>query len=761
MPDPEFNAIRITPRKKTAAGIPSILASMRHSWGEMGLSRATRLLSQVNQAGGFDCMSCAWPDPDGERSVVQFCENGVKAVAEEATTKRLTPEFFERWSVPNLSAESEMWLGKQGRLTHPMVLRRGGEHYEPISWQDAFAMIAAELNSLDSPDEAVFYTSGRCSNEAAFLYQLFVRQYGTNNLPDCSNMCHESSGAALTPVIGVGKGTVTIDDFELADAIFIIGQNPGTNHPRMLTSLEAAKRNGCKIVSINPLPEAGLMRFKNPQELSGILGQGTQLTDLFLQVRTGGDAALLKGIIKEMLEAEERRPDEVLDRTFIEERTSGFGEFAAALGRVGWGEIIEESGISRPQIKEAARIMMESNRTISCWAMGLTQNKNAVATIQEIVNVHLLRGQIGKPGAGLCPVRGHSNVQGDRTVGVSSRPPEAFLSLLEREFGFAPPRDPGYDTVESIKAMHAGKAKVLVGMGGNLLSAGPDTEYTAEAFGRCRLTVQVSTKLNRSHLVTGNQALILPCLGRTEIDMQSSGPQFVSTENSMGVVQSSRGSLAPVSEHLKSEASIVAGLARATLADRSGVDWEGLVADYDLIRELIEKTVPGFEDYNQRVRQPRGFYLPNPAREGRFTTDSGRAKFSVNPIDHQHLEPGQFVLMTVRSHDQYNTTIYGLEDRYRGIHHGRRVVLMNPKDISDEGLGERQVVHLRSHFNGEERVARNFLVVPYDIPRRCAASYFPEANVLVPIGSVADKSNTPTSKYIVITIEPADQLANP
>jgi len=752
----EFTGLRLTRAAEIAGGIPAVLSTMKHAWREMGAVRSLRTLLRLNQKSGFDCMSCAWPDPDGKRATTEFCENGAKAVAEEATTRRVTPEFFNEYSVAELSRKSDYWLGKQGRITDPMILREGSTHYEPISWDNAFKLIAAELNALHSPDEAIFYTSGRTSNEAAFLYQLFVRQFGTNNLPDCSNMCHESSGSALTETIGVGKGTVTLEDFDIAEAIFVIGQNPGTNHPRMLTALQAAKRNGCKIVTINPLPETGMIRFKHPQEtFDSLLGSGTPLTDLFLQVRINGDVALLKGIMKEMLDEEARRPGTVLDKTFIAEKSAGFDDFARALDETGWDEIIEGSGVARDQMREAARIMIGSKRTIACWAMGLTQHKNAVATIQEIVNMLLLCGQIGKPGAGVCPVRGHSNVQGDRTMGIWERPREEFLDALAGEFNFAPPRHHGFDTVEAIKAMHAGAAKVFFAMGGNFLSASPDTEYTASALQRCRLTAQVSTKLNRGHLITGTQALILPCLGRTETDVQKSGKQFVSTENSMGVVQKSCGTLPPASPQLLSEPAIVAKLALATLGERSTIDWENLVADYDHIRDAIERTIPGFENYNERVRVHGGFYLPNLAREGRFLTNTNRANFTVHEIPRHTLAPGQFVMMTIRSHDQFNTTIYGLDDRYRGIYNERRVVLLNAEDIAEQSLRAGQIVDLTSYFEGETRTARRFIIVPYQIPRRCAATYFPETNVLVPIGSVAEKSNTPTSKYIIISVHPS------
>src|SRR5687767_12821049 len=616
----ESRLVQIERPSKVAGGIPSIIATTKTAWAEMGISRGVRTLLKLNQKDGFDCPGCAWPEPDGERSHAEFCENGAKHVADEATTKRVTPEFFQKWTVADLSNQSDFWLGTQGRITHPMVLRAGATNYEPISWDDAFSLIAGALNSLNHPDEAIFYTSGRTSNEAAFLYQLFVRQFGTNNLPDCSNMCHESSGTALVETIGVGKGTVTLDDFDLADAIFVIGQNPGTNHPRMLTSLQRAKRRGCKLVHINPLPEVGMTRFKHPQEVLSFLGPGTKLADLFLQVRINGDVALLKGIMKKVLEAEDRQPGSVFDHEFIANFTSGFANFKTELEKAHWGEILDQSGVALGLIEEAAKIFVESERTIFCWAMGLTQHKNAVANIQEIVNLMLLRGQIGKPGAGLCPVRGHSNVQGDRTMGIWERPKDDFLDRLGEQFDFEPPRKHGFDTVQSIQAMHKGVGKVFFALGGNFLSATPDTEYTAAALRRCRLTVHVSTKLHRGHLITGHQALILPCLGRTEVDVQQSGPQFVSTENSMGVVQTSRGKLSPASTYLLSEVAIVARLARATLGNRTTVDWESMVADYDRIRDLIERVVLGFENYNQRVRLPSGFYLPNEARRREFRT---------------------------------------------------------------------------------------------------------------------------------------------
>jgi molybdopterin-dependent oxidoreductase alpha subunit len=752
-PPPEDAPAEVKPISKAAGGLTAALVAAKFAFAEMGVVRGTRTLLQLNQKQGIDCPGCAWPEPDGERSHFEFCEEGAKHVADEATRKRVTPDFFATWGVKELAEQSDLWLNQQGRITHPMVLRDGAQRYEPIQWPEAFALIAQELNSLASPDEAIFYTSGRTSNEAAFLYQLFVRQFGTNNLPDCSNMCHESSGTGMKEALGFGKGTVTLEDFNRCDAIFVIGQNPGTNHPRMLTTLLEAKRRGCRIVHINPLPEAGTTRFKHPQEVWTWLGSGTQLADLFLQVRINGDVALLKGIMKEVLDAEERRPGEVLDHKFINEYTIGFAEFKEGLSHVHLGDILEQAGLTKSKVEDAARIFIESERVIFCWAMGLTQHKNAVANIQEIVNLMLLRGQLGKPGAGLCPVRGHSNVQGDRTMGIWEQPTPQFLESLGKEFSFDPPRRHGLDTVNAIQAMHDGRAKVFFALGGNFLSATPDTEYTAEALRRCRLTAHVSTKLNRAHLITGRQALILPCLGRTEIDRQSGGSQFVTTENSMAVVEEWHGTLPPASEHLLSEPAIVSGLAKATLGNRTSIDWDGLTGDYDRIRDHIARVVPDFESYNERVRQPGGFYLPNPIRERQFKTPDGKAHFTVHPLPEIKLEPGQFLMMTMRSHDQFNTTIYGLDDRYRGIYNGRRVVFLNTDDMRRDDLKEGQLVDLISHFHGEERIARAFRIVAYSIPRGCAATYFPEANVLVPLEHFADKSHTPASKSVVISIQ--------
>jgi molybdopterin-dependent oxidoreductase alpha subunit len=741
-----LTGLKLTAPKTAAAGAPAVVASLHHVFSVAGFRRGVRALVTLNQAQGVDCPSCAWPDPDGGRSLTEFCENGAKAVAWEADSRKLTAEFFRTHSIDDLAKQSDYWHGQQGRLTEPLVLRPGTRHYEPITWDDAFKLVAEELNALASPDEAVFYTSGRTSNEAAFLYQLFVRQFGTNNLPDCSNMCHESSGTALVPTTGIGKGTVKLDDFTKTQLILILGQNPGTNHPRMLTALQAAKRAGAKIAAINPLKEAGLLAFKNPQEVRGWLGSGTPLAELYLQVRIGGDQALLKGVMRSLIARG------AIDRTFVEAKTDGFDAFAAALDGVTWEQITAQSGIAREQVERLAELVAANERIIACWAMGLTQHKHAVATIQEIVNLLLLRGSIGKPGAGLCPVRGHSNVQGDRTMGIFEKPAAHFLDALDREFNFRAPRKHGFDTVEAIRAMRDGRAKVFFALGGNFLSATPDTEVTGSALKNCRLTAHVSIKLNRSHLVTGRTALILPCLGRTERDVQNGREQFVSTENSMGVVQMSKGSLVPASRHLLSEVQIVARLAEATLGPRSTVPWRDLAADYDLIRERIERVIPGFDGYNARVRQPGGFYLPNKPRDGEFPTATGRAQFTAHPLHELRVEPGQLIMMTVRTHDQFNTTVYGLDDRYRGIRHERRVVLMNATDLRERNLKAGDVIDLTGHFRGETRVARQFVVVEYDIPAGCCATYFPEANVLVPLDSTADGSNTPTSKFVAVTV---------
>ena len=753
-PPEKFTGIELSDIPKSAVGVKAIKSSLNHVIGEVGLVKGIKLLKNLNQKYGFDCPGCAWPDPDEKRAfLAEYCENGAKAVAEEATKNRVSPMFFSTYSVSNLAKLSDYEIGKKGRITQPVYLPEGANHYKEISWKDAFTLIADELNGLDSPDEAIFYTSGRTSNEAAFLYQLFVRQFGTNNLPDCSNMCHESSGAALSETLGIGKGSVTLDDFNHTDLIIVMGQNPGTNHPRMLTALGEAKKNGSKIITINPLPEVGLMNYKDPQNPLKWVGSGQDLTDLFLQVKINGDVALLKIILKLMLKKEEDVPYSVFDYDFIKNKTHGIEDLLDDLETYSIDYLVPQTGLSLEKIKEAADLIINKKKVIICWAMGLTQHKNSVDTIREIVNILLLKGSIGKEGAGTCPVRGHSNVQGDRTMGIWEKMSDEFLDKLDANFNFKSPRKHGFDVVNSIEAMHKNKAKVFFGMGGNFVSATPDTEFTAEALRKCNLTVHVSTKLNRSHLIHGKKALILPCLGRSEEDIQSTGEQFISVENSMGIIHNSQGDLTPASEHLLSEPAIVAGLANAVLKN-SSVNWTKLISNYDFIRNEIEAVIPGFENYNERVRIGKGFYLPNNARENDFKpTNTGKANFSINSPSEIKLEENQFILMTIRTHDQYNTTIYGLNDRYRGVLNERRVIFMNPKDMEKHKFEKLDLVDLTSHFNGEEREAKGFLAIPYSIPKQCTATYFPEANVLVPIKSTADISNTPNSKSTIITIK--------
>jgi molybdopterin-dependent oxidoreductase alpha subunit len=755
--DPGDARLRVGPPKEYAAGIPAVTSSLRHAGEQMGARRSLLTLLQVNQKKGFDCPGCAWPEPE-QRHRVEFCENGAKAVAEEATVRRVAPDFFAEHTLGELLPRSDYWLGQQGRLTHPMYRPAGSDRYRPISWGDAFAVVARELAALDHPDQAAFYTSGRASNEAAFVYQLFVRMLGTNNLPDCSNMCHESSGSALTETIGIGKGSVSLEDLHEADLILVVGQNPGTNHPRMLSALEEAKRRGGRVIAVNPLPEAGLLRFKNPQRTSGVLGGGTRLADQFLQIRLGGDQALFQAFNRMLLEAENEAPGTVLDTAFIDRYTHGFEEFAEQARKASWSDILQATGLPEEEIRAAFGHVLAAEKIVVCWAMGLTQHRHSVPTIRDVVNFLLLRGDIGRPGAGLCPVRGHSNVQGDRTMGIYEKPDDAFLDALGTEFAFTPPRHHGHDAVESIRAMRDGQVRVFVALGGNFAAAAPDTDLTEQALRRCRLTVQISTKLNRSHVIAGEQALILPCLGRTEADLRPAGPQLVTVEDSMSMVHLSRGRLKPASEHLLSEVAIICRMARAALGEAgSQVPWENFESDYDRIRDRIERVIPGFEDFNARVRQPGGFALPHPPRdERRFTTSTGLANFTANPLESPHVPEGRLLLQTLRSHDQYNTTIYGLDDRYRGIHQGRRVLFLHPDDLSDRGLADGDLVDIVSEYgDGVERRAPAFRAVSYPTPRGCCAAYFPETNVLVPLDSTADISNTPTSKSIVVRLEPA------
>jgi molybdopterin-dependent oxidoreductase alpha subunit len=765
--DIDEQQLHIGPVKKVAVGIPGIAHSMQVALDQMGVVRTAQTLLRVNQKDGFDCPGCAWPEGD-KRHTAEFCENGAKAVAEEATKRRVPPSFFAEHSVSELRGHDDYWLGQQGRLTEPMFLADGADHYVPVSWETALGLLAGELRGLANPDEAIFYTSGRTSNEAAFVYQLMVRGLGTNNLPDCSNMCHESSGSALTETIGIGKGSVSLEDMYKAELILIAGQNPGTNHPRMLSALEKAKQNGAAIVAINPLPEAGLMRFENPQTVRGLVGGGTALADDFLQIRLGGDQALFQGLGKYLLE-ENRRPGSaregrVFDTPFIEEHTAGLGSYLEQLAAVSWDEIVLATGLTLEQIRATGERLLASKATVVCWAMGLTQHKHSVSTLKDVVNVLLLQGNIGKPGAGVCPVRGHSNVQGDRTMGIFERMPAAFHDALDAEFSFASPRPHGYDTVAAIRAMRDGQARVFVGMGGNFARATPDSAVTEKALQNMALTVQISTKLNRSHLVTGRQALILPTLGRTERDTQSGGDQRVTVEDSMSAVHASRGRLAPASSSLLSEVAIVCRLASLLFDTDDGgrrpgapvVDWAALAGDYGLIRRHIARVIPGFADFEAKVERPGGFILPHGPRDARsFPTATGKANFTANELEYPNVPQGRLLLQTIRSHDQYNTTIYGKDDRYRGIKGGRRVVLVNQADLDALGIADGAMVDLVSEWkDGVDRRAPGFRTVAYSTPVGCAAAYYPETNVLVPLDSTADVSGTPTSKSVVVRLEP-------
>ena len=735
------------------AGGWGALVSSLHFLRRESFLKGNATLLRMNQPGGFDCPGCAWPEPK-HASVTEFCENGVKALTYETTSKRAGPELFAAHTVSEMRDWDDFTLENTGRLTHPMAYNPSTDRYEPLGWDEAFARIAQHLRSLGSPDEAVFYTSGRTSNEAAFLYQLLGRLYGTNNFPDCSNMCHESSGVGMREALATGKGTVTLEDFDHADAIFIFGQNPGTNHPRMLTELEKASKRGARVVSFNPLREAGLLNFTHPQHaMDMIFGRSTPISSHYYQLRVGGDLAAVRAMAKHILEKAASDPA-VLDGDFLSRHTHGFEDYRRLVLETSWDLLLDQCGLTRAQIAEAAGVYLGAKSVICCWAMGLTQHRHGVANVQEIVNLLLLRGNIGRPGAGPCPVRGHSNVQGDRTMGITEEPSEEFLVRLEKEFAFTAPRRPGYSVVHAIKAMAGGRAKFFLGMGGNFASATPDSDFTWEALRRCDMTVHVSTHLNRSHVVHGKQALILPCLGRSEADIQACGRQSVTVEDSMSMVHASTGTNRPASEHLKSEPAIVAGLGKA-LFPGGPVDWDALVADYDRIRERIEAVIPGFADYNAKIRQPGGFRLRNAAAHREWKTATGRANFVVNTLPDLTVAPGRLRLTTLRSHNQYNTTVYDSGDRYRGIEGERRVVFLNPVDMRERGLDEKSRVTICSHAaDGRERRAPGFRPVFYDIPRGCAAAYFPETNVLVGIDEHAVKSLTPMSKYIEVTLEP-------
>ncbi|MGY3603061.1 MULTISPECIES: FdhF/YdeP family oxidoreductase [unclassified Bradyrhizobium] len=750
----------IRPYHQPAGGWGALKALSEHLIEQRVPIKGATTLSRMNQPEGFDCPGCAWPDPK-HTSSFEFCENGAKAVAWEATAKRCTPEFFAEHSVTELSGWSDYDLEMVGRLTHPMVYDRTSDHYRPVSWDDAFAIIGRHLNALPDPNMAEFYTSGRTSNEAAFLYQLFAREYGTNNFPDCSNMCHEATSVGLPQSLGVGKGTVLLDDFDKADCIFIFGQNPGTNSPRMMTSLWKASRRGAAIISFNPFRERALERFQYPQNpIEMATFSATKISSPLYQVRVGGDIAALKGIMKVMVEEDEaaRASDkpEILDWDFIRGHTAGIEAFIADLKAAQWPDIERQSGLSREDLEHAAHVYMKAERAIIVYGMGITQHKRGACNVQQLANLALLRGHIGREGAGLCPVRGHSNVQGDRTVGITEVPTKEFLDRLEHRFGFKPPAAHGHNVVTALEAMLRGEVKVFVAMGGNFAAAIPDWQQTQAALRNLDLTVHVSTKLNRSHLIHGRDALILPCLGRTEIDIQATGPQSITVEDSMSMVHASGGRNKPASEHLLSEPAIIAGIARATLGNRSVVDWEALVADYDRIRDAIEDVFPIFQGYNARIRVPGGFHLTSTARERIWMTPSGKANFLLFEglgEDSCESDPEMLWLSTIRSHDQYNTTLYSMSDRYRGVYGQRDVVFLNEAEMKKRGLADGDRVDLVTlSTDGMERSVHNFRVVGYSFPNGCCAAYYPETNPLVPLYAHDPMSFTPSSKGIPIRI---------
>ena len=752
--------------KGAAGGWGAVASTAKHLLKSDNVVRNIKNLLNTNQDHGFDCPGCAWGEKD-EPGRVRFCENGAKAVNWEATGKRLTEAFFNAHSLSWLRKQNHHFLESQGRLAQPLVYNQETDKYQAISWQEAFDLIAKALNELDTPDQAEFYTSGRASNEAAFLYQLFVRRFGTNNFPDCSNMCHEASGFALKSTIGVGKGTVRITDFEHAEAIFVFGQNPGTNHPRMLDSLSQAARRGAKIVSFNPLKERGLERFSNPQSVGDMLtGQATDISNLYFQPNLGGDMAAVRGMVKVLLE-QHRKGIDVFDLAFIEDHTQGVAEYWQQVDQTPWHKITKQSGLTQAEITRAAQVYLKANTVIFTWAMGITQHKHSVATIQEMSNLMLLCGQLGKPGAGLCPVRGHSNVQGDRTMGINEKPSSPFLDKLADVFDFDPPKAEGHNTVKAIQAMLDGRSKVFIALGGNFVSATPDTELTQQALSRCSLTVNIATKLNHTHLYPGSHSLILPCLGRTDIDLQQGQPQSVTVEDSFSMVHASQGVVESDIKDMRSEPAIIAGIAQATLG-KEPIDWLWVVQDYDRIRDLISQVLPEFANFNERLTQPGGFYLGNSAARFDWQTESRKAQIKTNDLPVDIVSASQraltdnkiFVLQTLRSHDQYNTTVYGYEDRYRGISGEREVILMNAQDMNDLGFSEQQMVDIEALWPDDiERKVNGFKVIPYDIPLGNVACYFPEANPLIALESFGDHSYTPTSKSMAVIVTPAQSNA--
>jgi molybdopterin-dependent oxidoreductase alpha subunit len=734
-----------------AAGYLGVREALKHTFKEMGVLRSMRALLDMNQKDGFDCPSCAWPDPEHPSPVAEYCENGAKALGDEATNSHIGGDFFRKNSVEELSLLSDYELNKFGRLVEPMVLKPGSVHYEPISWDNAFKRIASELKKLNSPDEAIFYTSGRSSNEAAFLYGMFARALGTNNLPDCSNMCHESSGVALGETLGIGKGSTTLEDLYKAEVILIAGQNPGTNHPRMLSALEKCKQNGGKVISINPLEESGLVNFKNPQKVKGWLGGGEDMADIHLPVNINQDIPLIKLILKKLVALDKATKD-VFDHDFIATYTDGYETLIADLEKYDSKKLLSQTGVSEDKIDEVVTLLANKSKIIVCWAMGLTQHKNGVENIREFVNLLLLKGAIGKPNTGTCPVRGHSNVQGDRSVGIQHFVDTEMNQRIKKHLGFTPPDHEGVDVVGSMKAMYDGKAKIFMCLGGNFLMAASDTEYTAQGIQNCDLTVQISTKLNRTHLITGKTALILPTIGRSEKDIKDGKSRHFTVENSMGRVKQSKGILKPAADTIMSEPEIIANMGRAYFGDRHAMDWKRLGVDYELIRTQIDLVAKGFKNTKERSKGA-GYYLPNNVRKLNFSMlPNGKAQLSINKLPDHDLEKDEYMMMTIRSHDQFNTTIYGLDDRYRGVYNARRVIFMNPEDMKARGFSKLDVVDITSTYDKKVRIAHKFKIVPYNIPTGNLASYFPETNVLVPYNHFAERSKTPISKSIKVRL---------
>ncbi len=755
----EFSNIELKDPIRHAAGILGVRETLKHGFKEMGVLRSMRALLDMNQENGFDCPSCAWPNPEHPSPIAEYCENGAKALADEATTDHIGARFFAEHSVEELSQLTDYQLNQFGRLTEPMVLRSGDVYYEPISWVDAYALVSKALHQLHSPHEAIFYTSGRSSNEAAYLYGMFARAYGTNNMPDCSNMCHESSGVALSETLGIGKGSIKLEDLYEAEVVIVAGQNPGTNHPRMLSALEKCKQNGGKIISINPLEETGLVNFKNPQKLKGWVGEGEDMADIHLPVRINQDIPLVKLLIKKMAELDEVEGD-VFDHEFLDRYVDGYENLMADIKNYKEEELLSQCGIDKDKIDNTVLLLSQKSKIVVCWAMGLTQHKNGVANIREFVNLLLLKGAMGKPGAGTCPVRGHSNVQGDRSVGIQHFVDKLLNERIEKHLKFVPPDTEGVDTVGAMKAMYDGKSKVFICLGGNFLMAASDTEYTAKALQNCDLTVQVSTKLNRTHLVTGKMALILPTYGRSEKDIKNGNLRYLTMEDSMGRVRQSRGLLKPASENIKSEPELIAEMADTYFKGKHAVPWKAMAADYELIRESIDKVAKGFDRTAERSKDI-GYYLPNNVRHLDFSMlPNGKAQLTLNAVPDHGVTDDEFMLMTIRSHDQFNTTIYGLDDRYRGVYNERRVVFMNREDMEAHNFEKLEVVDIQSNYDGTLRTAPNFLVIPYTIPKGNLAAYFPETNVLVPYNHHAEKSKTPISKSIKVILTKKTPDAN-